>query len=95
MQNIKDKSAQASGFLKSLAHPYRLQILCLLAQGERSVTELIAEIQTPQTTLSNHLAKLRHEGIVDYRRDHRTLYYYIKDPHVMRVIGILHDIYCK
>lgn len=95
MQGMEQNAAQAAQFLKQLAHPARLMVLCSLVQGEKSAGALADEINLSQTGLSNHLAKLREEGLVDYRRDHRTLYYYIKDANVMRILGVLHDIYCK
>lgn len=91
---MEEKAIEASAFLKGLANPHRLLVLCLLSQGERSVTELLGYVDISQSSMSQHLAKLRAEGIVDYRREHRTLYYYISNPHVARVIGILYDMYC-
>lgn len=95
MQGMEQNAAQAAQFLKQLAHPARLMVLCSLVQGEKSAGALADEINLSQSGLSNHLAKLREEGLVDYRRDHRTLYYYIKDANVMRILGVLYDIYCK
>lgn len=95
MREMKDKSAEAAEFLKGLANPHRLTVLCALAEGEHSVSELIEITEISQTSMSQHLARLKTEGLVDYRRDHRTLYYYIKDMNALRIIGILRDIYCK
>lgn len=95
MQGMEQNAAQAAQFLKQLAHPARLMVLCSLVQGEKAAGALASELNLSQTALSNHLAKLREEGLVDYRRDHRTLYYYIKDANVMRILGVLYDIYCK
>ena len=74
MQIMPDKAEMVAGFLKGLANPSRLLILCTLTQGERSVTELIAATGVPQTSMSQHLSKLKTEGIVEFRREHRTLY---------------------
>lgn len=95
MQEMKKKAGAAAGFLKGLANPHRLTVLCALAQGEHSVNELIDITGISQTSMSQHLGKLRSEGLVSFRRDHRTLYYYIQDKNVLRIIGILYDIYCK
>ena len=95
MQDMKKKANAAAGFLKSLANPHRLIVLCALAQGEHSVSDLIDITGISQTSMSQHLSKLKDENLVAFRRDHRTLYYYIKDQNVLRIIGILYDIYCK
>lgn len=95
MPSMEANAVQAAEFMKGLANPHRLLVLCQLAQGERSVTQLLEYVNISQSSMSQHLAKLRAEGIVDYRRDHRTLYYYISNPHVARIIGVLYDMYCK
>lgn len=95
MAGMETKAIEAASFLKGLANPHRLLVLCHLAQGERSVTELLSCVELSQSAMSQHLAKLRAEGLVDYRREHRTLYYYICNPHVARIIGVLYDVYCK
>lgn len=95
MQEMKKKSVTASNFLKGLANPHRLTVLCALSQGEKNVSELIEIAGISQTSMSQHLNKLKDEGIVDFRREHRTLYYFIKNPNVLRVIGILYDMYCR
>lgn len=93
IQDLRTNSKEAAAFLKGLSHHHRLMVLCALAMGERSVAELIEYTGASQTTMSQHLAKLKSEGLVDFRRDHRTLYYYIKDADVLRIIGILYDMY--
>ena len=95
VQNRKLTAQKASKLLKSLSNPHRLMILCLLDEGEFSVTELLSHLPISQTALSQHLARLRIEKIVTYRRDHRTLYYRIINPDAKKVIATLHKIYCK
>lgn len=94
MQIMPDKAEVAAGFLKGLANPSRLLILCALSQGERSVTELIAATGVPQTSMSQHLSKLKTEGIVEFRRDHRTLYYFISHPVVTEIMTVLYGHFC-
>ena len=94
MQIMPDKAEVVAGFLKGLANPSRLLILCALSQGERSVTELIAATDVPQTSMSQHLAKLKAEGIVEFRRDHRTLYYFISHPLVTEILAVLYGHFC-
>ena len=95
MSSMEENATQAAGFLKGLANPHRLLVLCALSQGEHSVSQLLERVNVSQSSMSQHLSKLRAEGLVDYRRDHRTLYYYISNPHVARFIGVLYDMYCK
>ncbi len=95
MDDIKDKAEHAANFLKGIANKDRLLILCELAQGERSVSTLIEETGIAQTSMSQHLNKLKNEGLVTYRRDHRVLYYRIDHPAVEGVMAILYDTFCK
>lgn len=94
-EDMKKQATQASGFLKSLANPNRLMLLCLLTQGEMCVSEIHNHLDISQTALSQHLARLREEDIVTYRRDHRTLYYSIKNPYVAEIVNVLYKIYCQ
>lgn len=88
------KAEGVAGFLKGLANPHRLLILCCLAEGERNVTELIGATGLAQTSMSQHLAKLRDEGIVAARRDHRSLYYRIEHPAVLELMTTLYRHFC-
>jgi len=93
-EDMPAKADQVAGFLKGLANADRLLVLCALVDGERSVTDLIARTDIAQTSMSQHLAKLRDEGIVAYRREHRTLFYAIADPAVTSIMKLLHDRFC-
>lgn len=95
IKEIQKKTEQVSDFLKGLASPRRLLILCHLAEGEKSVTQLIKATGIAQTSMSQHLLKLREEGIVDYRRDHRTLYYFIVHGAVEDLMRVLYMHFCK
>ncbi|MBP2562475.1 DNA-binding transcriptional ArsR family regulator [Neorhizobium galegae] len=92
---IAEKADDAAEFLSGLANSHRLLILCQLAYGERNVSSIIEATGIPQTSMSQHLAKLKKEGIVDFRRDHRTLYYFIADPAVMEIMAILYQKFCR
>jgi DNA-binding transcriptional ArsR family regulator len=85
---------QASEFLKSLANPVRLRILCLLAQGEAPVGEIAERLAARQSLISQHLALLRKDGIVTARRDGQTIHYALADRRVERLIGVLYDEFC-
>ncbi len=90
-----DRARRASDLLKALSHESRLLILCLLAEGERSVSDLEQRLGLPQAAVSQHLARLRSDGLVAARRDGRMIYYRIATPEVTKVIGVLYDIYCR
>ncbi len=96
--NIKDmeqNAEQAAGFLKGLANAHRLLILCQLSEGEKSVTELITVTGLAQTSMSQHLSKLKDENIVTFRRDHRTLYYRIDNEAVLSIMAVMYEHFCK
>jgi len=94
LTDMADKADDVSAFLKGLASGHRLMILCKLSEGEASVGELIETTGLAQTSMSQHLAKLKTEGLVDYRRDHRTLYYFIAHPAVMEIMAVLYRHFC-
>ena len=85
----------AETFLKAIANRHRLLILCELHKGERSVTKLLESLDLSQSSLSQHLARLRKDQIVKTRRESQTIYYSLSDSAVTRIIGVLYDIYCS
>ncbi|MFC0820462.1 ArsR/SmtB family transcription factor [Moraxella marmotae] len=90
-----EQAKQASDFLRVLANENRLQILCLLIEhGEMSVGQIHAMTTLSQSALSQHLAKMRDEGLVSYRRQSQTLFYRICDDKVARIILVLKEIFC-
>ncbi|MBB5760662.1 metalloregulator ArsR/SmtB family transcription factor [Methylorubrum rhodesianum] len=92
---LQDKASDAARLLRLLANEKRLLILCLLvARGEMDVTSLAAAVELSQSALSQHLAKMREEGLVAFRRESQTLYYRLEDPRVGRVLETLKDIFC-
>ena len=95
MEEMKEKAERAASFLKGLANKDRLMILCELSQGEKNVTALIEATGIAQTSMSQHLNKLKDEDIVTFRRNHRTLYYSISNPHVFDIMGTLYEAFCK
>lgn len=86
---------QAARFLKTLANPNRLLILCILSQGERSVGELEELLKIRQPTLSQQLAILRDEQLVETRRDGKQIFYTLASDETERVIGLLYELYCQ
>jgi DNA-binding transcriptional ArsR family regulator len=92
---MNDRADQASSFLKALSHEGRLMIMCHLANGEKSVTELERLLGVRQAAVSQQLSRLRLEGLVATRREGKTIYYSIHDPKVMRTVGLLHEMFCE
>jgi DNA-binding transcriptional ArsR family regulator len=93
-QAIAREADAAVDLLKALANPQRLRILCLLIEGERTVTQINARIPLSQSALSQHLAVLRDQGLVVTRRQSQTVFYQVAEGPAHRIIEILHDLYC-
>lgn len=86
---------QASELLRSLGNRHRLLILCQLTEGERSVGDLADFQNLRDSTVSQHLALLRRDGLVPARRDGQTIWYSIASPPARRVLETLFEIFCK
>jgi DNA-binding transcriptional ArsR family regulator len=95
LQSLMRKARKASDFLKALAHENRLVILCLLSERERSVTELEGLLALSQATVSQQLARLRHEGLVETRREGRVIYYSLADETTRRFIRAIYEKFCR
>jgi DNA-binding transcriptional ArsR family regulator len=95
LEKMHSSAADVSDLLKLLGHPDRLMVLCQLKFGEQSVGELSRNLGIKQSPLSQHLARMRHEGVVTSRRDAQTVYYSIADDKIARVIAVLYDLYCE
>ena len=94
LDRLMRNARKASDFLKALSHENRLLLLCLLAEGERSVTELENILSLRQPTVSQQLARLRLDDLVTTRRDGKTIYYSLANEDVRRVISVIYDMYC-
>ncbi|MBI2382989.1 MAG: helix-turn-helix transcriptional regulator [Gammaproteobacteria bacterium] len=88
-------AGEAAALLKSLANPHRLLILCTLGEGEQSVGALNERIPLSQSALSQHLAVLRDQGLVDTRRESQTIYYSVRPGPALDVIRVLHGHFCN
>ncbi len=86
---MAEHAGPVAAFLKALSHEGRLMILCHLAAGERSVTELEDLLGQRQAAVSQQLARLRLEGLVSTRRDGKAIYYAVRDPRVLELLGLL------
>jgi len=92
LDQLMGKARKASEFLKALSHESRLIVLCLLAERERSVSELEQILSLRQPTVSQQLARLRLDGLVTTRREGKAILYSLANEDVRRVIGILYSI---
>ncbi|MCU0906313.1 MAG: metalloregulator ArsR/SmtB family transcription factor [Rhodobacteraceae bacterium] len=94
VDRMAEAAAEASNLLKALSHEGRLMILCHLAGGEKSVTELEDLLGARQAAVSQQLARLRLEGLVQPRRDGKAIYYSLADARAARILQVMHDIFC-
>lgn len=95
LTRLKASAAEASHFLRALANEKRLLMLCQLMGEERSVGSLAEAVGLSQSALSQHLTRLREDGLVATRRDSQTIYYRLADPRIEAMIGLLYDQFCK
>jgi len=90
------KAAQVAKLLKATSNPRRLMMLCKLVEhGEVTVGDLARDVGLSQSACSQHLAKMRDEGLVTYRRESQTLWYAIADSRVETLLATLYQLYCK
>jgi DNA-binding transcriptional ArsR family regulator len=95
LSSLQANAGQAAAMLRALGNERRLMILCLLIEGsEMSAGDLAQEVGISQSALSQHLAKMRAEGLVTFRREAQSIHYRIADPNVKRLITLLKNIYC-
>lgn len=88
-------AVQASNFLKAISHEGRLMILCHLASGEKSVTELEELLSARQAAVSQQLSRLRLEGLVIPRRDGKTIFYRLADERPKQIMEVVYDLFCR
>lgn len=88
-------AAKAADLLRAVGNTNRLLVLCLLIEhGEMTVGALLRHVALSQSALSQHLARMREEGLVAFRREAQTLYYRIDNPDVAKLIATLKEIFC-
>jgi ArsR family transcriptional regulator len=86
---------QAAQAIKAIAHPLRLKILCVLGDREVSVQEIVEQVGTSQSNISQHLAILRDKGVLATRKDANRVYYRIGDPRTIKLVGMMRDVFCS
>src|SRR5688572_30154703 len=95
LTDLEARAGEAAQLLRLLANEKRLLILChLIAHREMSVGALVGAVGLSQSALSQHLAKLRVDGLVAFRRQSQTIFYRVADPKAARVIELLKDLFC-
>ena len=95
LKKLVKQAGEAAQHLKLLANEKRLLILCFLAaRGEMTVGELVDAVDLSQSALSQHLARLRADRLVTFRRTSQTLHYSIADKRILQLLGVLKEIFC-
>ena len=96
-QELIDKDEhieQAAHALKAMSHPLRLKILCVLGDREVSVQDIVDQVGTTQSNISQHLAILRDKDVLRTRKDANRVYYRISDPRTLKLIELMRDVFC-
>ncbi len=94
LEQMAQSAGRASSLMKTLGHKDRLMILCHLADGEKSVGEIADLLEISQSPLSQHLSRMRKEGLVDTRREAQTIYYTLKSGEAARIVEVLYEMFC-
>ncbi|MCL7486821.1 MAG: metalloregulator ArsR/SmtB family transcription factor [Desulfobulbaceae bacterium] len=89
------KVENLSSLLKSISHPIRLKILCLLQEKELTVGEIRDEVATTHANISQHLTILRNQGVIDFRKDANFIYNRIADERVTEMMKTLRSLFCQ
>lgn len=85
---------RAARCLKAMSHPLRLKILCVLGSHSISVQDIVEQVGTSQSNISQHLAILRDKGILDYKKEANRVYYFIDDERVIHLIQMMRSVFC-
>ncbi len=96
VSSLESRAVEVAGVLRAIANERRLMILCRLVEwGEANVGSLAEAAGLSQSALSQHLARMRQEGLVTFRRDSQTLWYRIADPRIEHLFATLHTLFCR
>jgi DNA-binding transcriptional ArsR family regulator len=95
MERMVKNAETAANFLKAISHEGRLMILCHLASGEKSVTELEDLLSARQAAVSQQLTRLRLEGLVTPRREGKAIYYSLTDDRAKQIIEVVYELFCR
>jgi DNA-binding transcriptional ArsR family regulator len=90
-----DNATEAADFLKKLAHPSRLMVVCALVDGERSVRDLEDTLGIRQPGLSQQIAELREAGFITGRKESKNMFYRLADDRIAEFISLMHRMFCE
>lgn len=93
-REMAQHAGEAAALLRAMASEHRLMVLCSLVQGELPVSELLEKVPLTQSALSQHLAVLRHEGLVATRRQGQAIYYQLTPGPALGIIQVLYENFC-
>jgi ArsR family transcriptional regulator len=91
----EEQVEQASRSLKAMSHPLRLKVLCTLGDRELSVQELVDEVGTSQSNISQHLGIMRDKGILKARKNANKVYYRVGDSRTLKLISLMQEVFCS
>ena len=92
----RDEDIQLAALaIKAIAHPLRLKILCVLGDQEISVQDIVEQVGTSQSNISQHLAILRDKGVLATRKDANRVFYRIGDLRTLKLVGMMRDVFCS
>ena len=94
LEQMAQSASRASSLMKTLGHKDRLMILCHLADGEKSVGQIAELLEISQSPLSQHLSRMRKEGLVDTRREAQTIYYSLQSGEAAKIVEVLYELFC-
>jgi len=86
---------RAARCLKAMSHPLRLKILCILGDQAISVQDIVQQVGTSQSNISQHLAILRDKGILDFKKEANRVFYFIDDKRVIQLIHMMRSVFCE
>lgn len=86
---------KAARCVKAMSHPLRLKILCVLGNKALSVQDIVDQVGTTQSNISQHLAILREKDILGYKKEANRVYYFIDDPRMLQLIRMMRDLFCS
>lgn len=87
--------AKAAQYLKAMGHPLRLKILCKLGSDQISVQDIVEQVGTSQSNISQHLGILRDKGILACHKDANRVYYYVDNESTLQLIAMLKEAFCN
>lgn len=89
-----DQIEQASRAMKAMSHPLRLKILCVLGDKEVSVQDIVEQVGTSQSNISQHLAIMRDKGVLRTRKDANRVFYRVGDTRTLELVTMMRDVFC-